>query len=256
MKTEDLHDAIGMVDAKLIEEVDAVRQAPKITNKRKLTKYVSVAACVCLVLGACVLFALLPQLLKGDSLKLPEYAVEDKYPQDSEAIANDSVGFEDEHISENTDEKNEKPSLQDQTGNDTNVLLLNSKDLTADLIKNEFSPDLISPVLYSKTVSDFSVKLFKETSKGIGNEVISPLSALYAMSMSALGADGETLAQIENAVGMTRDEMKSFLYSYMESLPTGEKYSLSIANSAWIMDDDSLTVDDGYLTEISNYLKV
>ena len=68
-----------------------------------------------------------------------------------------------------------------------------------------------------------------------GNVLISPLSIQLALAMTANGADGETKSQMERLLGndLTITELNAYLKSYVDSLPSGEKYKLSVANSIW-----------------------
>ena len=71
--------------------------------------------------------------------------------------------------------------------------------------------------------------------------------------MTANGAKEETLAQMESVLGMTKDELNIYLYSYMKKLPNGEKYKLSLANSIWFTDDESFTVNRDFLQTNADY---
>jgi serpin B len=50
--------------------------------------------------------------------------------------------------------------------------------------------------------ADFGVRLFQTALEDDKNTLISPLSVLYALSMTANGADGETRKQMEEVLGM------------------------------------------------------
>ena len=56
--------------------------------------------------------------------------------------------------------------------------------------------------------TDFAVRLFQSAYDG-KNTLLSPLSVLVALSMTANGAEGETRAQMENVLGMTVSAYKS-----------------------------------------------
>lgn len=101
-------------------------------------------------------------------------------------------------------------------------------------------------------VTDFSVRLFKAID-GSGNVFISPMSVLCALAMTANGAEGETLSQMEQVLGMTTDELNEYLYSYINSLPEGRKYKLKIANSIWFSDDPLLAVNKSFLQKNADY---
>ena len=72
--------------------------------------------------------------------------------------------------------------------------------------------------------SDFAVRLFRESSPSGENALISPLSVLCALAMTANGAKGETLAQMDEVFGLSVPEMNSYLGAYLEALPSGDKY--------------------------------
>ena len=93
-------------------------------------------------------------------------------------------------------------------------------------VREELSED-------NAAVTDFALRLFKATNAGGKNTLISPLSVLCALAMTTNGAKGETREQMEATLGMSAEELNLYLYSYMNSLPTGEKYKLSLANSIW-----------------------
>ncbi|MBR3715172.1 MAG: serpin family protein, partial [Clostridia bacterium] len=102
-------------------------------------------------------------------------------------------------------------------------------------------------------VTDFAVRLFKASEESGKNTLISPLSVLCALAMTANGAKEETLAQMESVLGMTKDELNIYLYSYMKKLPSGEKYKLSLANSIWFTNDESFTVNRDFLQTTADY---
>lgn len=101
--------------------------------------------------------------------------------------------------------------------------------------------------------TDFAVRLFQAIPSADSNTMISPMSVLYALSMTANGAKGETLAQMEDVFGMSVDELNSYLKAYMESLPEGDKYKLSIVNSIWFTDDERVTVERSFLQTNADY---
>lgn len=105
----------------------------------------------------------------------------------------------------------------------------------------------------NKAVSDFSVRLLQASVKDGENTLISPLSVLCALSMTANGADGKTREEMENTLGMTVEELNGYLHSYINSLPQGEKYKLNIANSIWFTEDERFTVNKDFLQLNADY---
>ena len=109
------------------------------------------------------------------------------------------------------------------------------------------------PSLQSADVTDFAVRLFQASEESGKNTLISPLSVLCALAMTANGAEGETLEQMEAVLGMTTEELNWYLYSYVRNLPQGEKYKLSLANSVWFTEDKRFTVNQDFLQANADY---
>ena len=101
--------------------------------------------------------------------------------------------------------------------------------------------------------SDFAVRLFSANMSEGKNTLISPLSVLCALAMTANGAEGETLSGMEAALGMSTSELNLYLYTYLLGLPEGEKYKLSVANSIWFTADESFSVDQDFLQLNADY---
>lgn len=106
---------------------------------------------------------------------------------------------------------------------------------------------------YNASATDFAIRLFKACEQNGKNTLISPLSVLYALSMTANGADGETLTQMEAVLGMTVEDLNLYLYSYMQGLPQGEKYKLSLANSIWLNNGIGFTPNRTFLQTNADY---
>ena len=78
------------------------------------------------------------------------------------------------------------------------------------------------------------------------NVLLSPLSVLQALAMTAGGARGETLRQMEEAFGISVSELSSYLADYRRTLPAEDEYKLSMANGIWLA-DESFTVEADFL---------
>ena len=102
-------------------------------------------------------------------------------------------------------------------------------------------------------VVDFGVRLFKTSMEEGENTLISPLSVLYALAMTANGADGETLAQMEQVLGMDVDNLNSYMLAYLDLLPETKDYKMSLANSIWFKDDPNFTVEQSFLQTNADY---
>ena len=106
---------------------------------------------------------------------------------------------------------------------------------------------------YNRAVTDFAVRLFKASVEDGKNTLISPLSVLCALAMTANGAENETLEEMEAVSGMSKDELNLYLYSYMKKLPTADEYKLSLANSIWFTEDERFTASNSFLQTNADY---
>lgn len=106
--------------------------------------------------------------------------------------------------------------------------------------------------------AELAVKLFKASVEKSENEsvLISPLSIQLALAMTANGANGQTKAEMEKLLGgdIPLEELNEYLYTYINSLPSTEKYKLELANSIWFRDDaERLTVEKDFLQTNADY---
>ena len=101
--------------------------------------------------------------------------------------------------------------------------------------------------------ADFGVRLFKTSMEEGENTLISPLSVLYALAMTTNGADGETLAQMEQVLGMDVDNLNSYMLAYLDLLPETKDYKMSLANSIWFKDDPNFAVEQSFLQTNADY---
>ncbi|NCA67050.1 MAG: serine protease [Clostridia bacterium] len=109
---------------------------------------------------------------------------------------------------------------------------------------------------FTASYADFSLELFKKSITEGKNSLISPLSVMLALAMTANGADTQTKTEMETLLGggISLEDLNEYLYSYVNSLPSAEKYKLGIANSIWFRDDeDALTVDKDFLQINADY---
>ena len=88
------------------------------------------------------------------------------------------------------------------------------------------------------------------------NVLISPLSIQLALAMTANGADGDTKAEMEALLGgeISLENLNEYLCSYVNNLPSAEKYKLQIANSIWFRDNEGrLQVEKDFLQKNADY---
>jgi len=102
-------------------------------------------------------------------------------------------------------------------------------------------------------LSDFGIRLMQQTiqsAKVDENVLISPLSVLLALYMTANGADGQTKDQMLQVLG---EDLNRYLKAYQEALPQSANYKLNIANGIWFKDKESLKVQEDFLKANRDY---
>jgi serpin B len=110
--------------------------------------------------------------------------------------------------------------------------------------------------IFVTSMADFSIELFKKSITAKENSLISPLSVILALAMTANGADGETLTQMEQKLGgdIKLDTLNEYLYSYVQGLPSEERSTLHIANSIWFRDEERrLYIEPNFLQNNADY---
>ena len=129
-------------------------------------------------------------------------------------------------------------------------------DGTIDLMKNI---QATAPTGYAvddkfiKSTANMSIELFQKSLDQDKNSLISPLSVMVALAMTANGADGETLSQMEEALGgLDINELNEYLYTYINMLPNEEKAKFAVANSIWL-DKSRVNVFDDFLETNAEY---
>ena len=105
---------------------------------------------------------------------------------------------------------------------------------------------------------DFATELFRRSAEKTDGEntLISPLSVMIALAMTANGADGNTRVQMENVLGgaLALEELNEYLHTFVEKLPSGEDYKLHLANSIWARKGD-FAVKDPFLQTNADYYR-
>lgn len=115
-------------------------------------------------------------------------------------------------------------------------------ELSADVAVQEIETAELAPE-QTAAVCGFSLRLMNGCYSG-GNTLISPISLLCALGMTANGADGETKAQMEAVFGLPVGELNGYLHSWLSALPQNNNFSsagtLEAANSLWLRDGVSV----------------
>ena len=101
----------------------------------------------------------------------------------------------------------------------------------------------------AELAADFTVELFNAAYEG-GDALISPVSVLAALAMAEAGAEGETLAQMEEVFGVDAETMRLALSAYMSSVAGTEA---KMANAIWFRDDGSFVPNGGFLADCASF---
>ena len=119
--------------------------------------------------------------------------------------------------------------------------------------KREIEPTSYTDA-FKTNAAEFSFALYRAAMAQNGeNSLLSPLSALYVLGMLSMGADGETLAQIEQAVGMDKDALASCLAALEVSLEGSKSGGIHLENSIWIRDTFKNSVKVAFLQSNADY---
>lgn len=101
-----------------------------------------------------------------------------------------------------------------------------------------------------RAAMNFAVNLFQqnliyqmEEKQSLDNTLVSPLSVYLALGMLENGAKGETLAQLEQALGMNVGQMNCYVKAYLEQLTE----EVRIANSIWFTDHQRFTINNDFV---------
>ena len=100
---------------------------------------------------------------------------------------------------------------------------------------------------YAAAAANFAVGLLQGSADGTDNCVLSPYSAMLALAMTANGASGETLAQMEAVLGLP----VGVLNEALRGCDMGD--GVVSASSVWLRDTDGLDVKDAFLQANADY---
>lgn len=105
------------------------------------------------------------------------------------------------------------------------------RDLTEGISKNE-SASKAPDDEFKAAASSFAAELFKDNYSKGKTTLVSPLSVLTALALVQNGTQGDTLAQLEQALGgLDRDTLNAYMRAYCDFLTESDE--LKIANSVW-----------------------
>lgn len=141
-------------------------------------------------------------------------------------------------------------NVKDPSGEKSSLKLLSALNENGEKgkeISEEFSSALGESAfeLFSKAIGDGKQK---------ENILISPLSVYIALAMTSCGAEGNTLSQIEDILGLDTESAARYIYDLNENLKGNETIDFTLANSVWIRNnEDMVRVNDDFLKVVSDY---
>lgn len=125
-------------------------------------------------------------------------------------------------------------------------------DLMEGITPNEVSEKSADEAFVS-AYNDFAFELFKAADEE-ENSLVSPFSVMAVLAMIANGADGETKEEMEQVLGggIPLETLNEYLSTYIKALPSGDDYTLKLANSIWYR-DDIVNVKNDFLQTNADY---
>lgn len=122
------------------------------------------------------------------------------------------------------------------------------------------TPQEVNASPFVRQNADFSVKLLQNNAaealeKG-ENVLVSPESVLCALAMTANGAAGDTLSEMQSVLcgNMTLDEFNQNMSEFNQKLTSSDKVKFSIADSIWIRDNaERIQMKDDFLALNKQY---
>lgn len=85
------------------------------------------------------------------------------------------------------------------------------------------------------------------------NPVLSPVSAYLALGMAGMGAEGETLQEMQTVMGVEMQEIAEDIMEELAQTHEGIGYDLRVANSAWIR--NGLEPNQKWLDDITKFYR-
>ncbi len=131
----------------------------------------------------------------------------------------------------------------------SDIKFLTARDFSSDRTAGEVSKE------FRAAAADFALKLINESREYAEGDglLVSPLSVMLALAMTANGAQGETLLEMEKVLGgMTIDELNAQLFNYTSGLVSTPDAKFNLANAIWVTSDDTFSVNGNFLKAVEN----
>ncbi len=109
---------------------------------------------------------------------------------------------------------------------------------------------------FREVAAHFAFELLKNSKDSYEGDglLVSPLSAMLALAMTANGAEGETLAEMERTLagGMYIGRLNQELFDYTSSLVSTDDAKFNLANAVYLTSDSRFSVNNNFLKSIEN----
>ena len=126
------------------------------------------------------------------------------------------------------------------TNNSTQKLSVQTKNLSEEITPQEVHSQEIDPA-FVKAQNRFALELLRQTGANHAGEnvLVSPFSVMQALAMTANGANGSTLAEMEQALGgLPLETLNAQLYTWRNGMTSTPECKFQNANSIWIRNDE------------------
>ncbi len=127
------------------------------------------------------------------------------------------------------------------------------------LTARDFAPDRTAGEVsdgFREAYADFALKLMNESRSEFEGDalLVSPLSAMIALAMTANGAEGETLAEMEKVLGggLSIEKLNAELFNYTSSLISTDDAKFNLANAVWVTSSPSFSINKNFVKTIEN----
>lgn len=150
-----------------------------------------------------------------------------------------------------------KAAASDPDSGSTEAESAEKELICVDLMQNiqaSVKPEARDLTAEEKTrITDFAVQLLTASRNASDNNLVSPLSVLCALSMTANGAKGETLQQMETVLGLPVEDLNACMAWYLAHLSRAGGGQLFPANSIWFSDGNGFVPNRAFLETNAAY---
>ena len=143
-----------------------------------------------------------------------------------------------------------EPDYTAPADNTVSVAPLSDKKFEANGVK----PDEEFYAAYRNYAAEFFKASCTEDIKAGNNAMVSPESVMMALGMTANGAKGDTLAQMEAVLGGHNiDTLNNAMQYSMGKFMNSEYVDFNVANSVWVRDDsDRISISQEFCNKVKN----